>query len=97
LAICSANHGNQFQHPKPEIKSLLDELGIPVMTTKRGDVIISSEHPHRKFYKAFNLKAKSTEIQDENRFKSKKSALLGNPDRAQAHYNKPKNPFARFQ
>lgn len=97
IAVCSANHGNQFEHPKPEIQQLLKGLKIPYKTTKRGDVVIVSEPPHRRNYTAYNLRSDSTELQDVEHLKSKKSILLANPDRARSHFNKPKNPFSRFQ
>lgn len=40
LAVCSSNHGNEYEHPKPNIRALLSVRNIPLMTTKRGDVII---------------------------------------------------------
>lgn len=40
VAICSSNYDNQFEHPKPEIRQMLYEAGIPLYTTKTGDVII---------------------------------------------------------
>lgn len=40
ICVCSSNHGNQYEHPKPNIRALLSSRNIPLMTTKRGDVII---------------------------------------------------------
>lgn len=40
VAICSSNYDNQFEHPKPEIRTILYEAGVPIYTTKTGDVII---------------------------------------------------------
>ncbi|MCD8529316.1 MAG: hypothetical protein LRY25_00275 [Flavobacterium sp.] len=40
IAICSSNNGNQFDHPKPNIRALLSARNIPLMTTKRGDVYV---------------------------------------------------------
>lgn len=40
IAVCSSNHGNMYDHPKPEIRKLLYDNGITLMTTKTGDVII---------------------------------------------------------
>jgi len=40
LAVCSSNYDNQYDHPSPEIRKLLAQRNIPLMTTKRGDVII---------------------------------------------------------
>ena len=40
IAICSSNYDNQYDHPRQEIRELLWERRIPLMTTKTGDVII---------------------------------------------------------
>jgi competence protein ComEC len=40
IAICSSNYGNMYDHPKPEIRQLLHDCGIRLMTTKTGDVVI---------------------------------------------------------
>lgn len=40
VAICSSNYGNQYEHPKQAIRDLLFEKGIPLYTTKTGDVWI---------------------------------------------------------
>jgi competence protein ComEC len=40
LAICSSNYGNHYDHPRPEVCSLLSYRDIPLRTTKRGDVIV---------------------------------------------------------
>jgi competence protein ComEC len=43
IAVCSSNTGNQYEHPKPNIRALLSTRNIPLMTTKRGDVIVLHE------------------------------------------------------
>jgi competence protein ComEC len=43
IAVCSSNYDNQYDHPRPEIRALLCDKGIPLMTTKRGDVIVYQE------------------------------------------------------
>lgn len=40
IAICSSNHGNQYDHPKQEIRDMLYEANVRLYTTKNGDVII---------------------------------------------------------
>ena len=40
VAICSSNYDNMYDHPRPEIKQLLYDRNIRLMTTKTGDVII---------------------------------------------------------
>lgn len=96
VAICSSNYDNKFEHPKPEIRQLLNELNIPVYTTKTGDVIIDSEAPHKRRYTIWNLKANSEEVSSSKPFTTKKSSILGNPDRARGQYAKPVNPFKKF-
>jgi competence protein ComEC len=41
IAICSSNHGNQFEHPRQEVRNLLSARNIPLMTTKTGDILIT--------------------------------------------------------
>lgn len=43
LAVCSSNHGNEYDHPRPNIRALFSSRNIPLMTTKRGDVIVFHE------------------------------------------------------
>lgn len=40
VAICSSNYDNQFEHPRQEVRDILHEAGVPLYTTKTGDVII---------------------------------------------------------
>ncbi|MDJ1478862.1 hypothetical protein QNI16_00115 [Cytophagaceae bacterium YF14B1] len=44
LAVCSSNYDNQYEHPRQNIRDMLSCRGIPLMTTKRGDVIIFHEN-----------------------------------------------------
>ena len=76
IAICSSQHSNQFDHPKPEVRQRLFDLGIPIMTTKTGDVIIRSLAPHSHKFRAVNLIANSTKISSERDFVTRKSHWL---------------------
>ena len=76
IAICSSQHSNQFEHPKPEVRQRLFDLGIPIMTTKTGDVIISSLAPHSHKFRAVNLIANSTRVSSERDFVTRKSHWL---------------------
>lgn len=76
LAICSSNYGNQYDHPRQEIKDLLFEQDIRLMTTKTGDVIVKSTGDHTGAYRAINLKGNSKEISSTMDFNSKKSRIL---------------------
>jgi competence protein ComEC len=40
IAVCSSNFGNQYDHPRDEIRQMLFDADIPLYTTKTGDVII---------------------------------------------------------
>lgn len=39
VAICSSNYDNKFDHPHAVIRQRLNHLGIPLFTTKTGDII----------------------------------------------------------
>lgn len=55
LAVCTSNTANQHEHPAPSIRKMLCDLCIPLMTTKRGDVIIESTGSHLSRYQASDL------------------------------------------
>ena len=76
LAICSADYDNQHDHPRQEIRDLLFEEEIRLMTTKTGDVVVISTGDHTGQYLAINLKAGSTEISSECSFVARKKRLL---------------------
>ena len=40
VAICSSNYDNEYEHPLQEIRDILYQAGVPLYTTKTGDVII---------------------------------------------------------
>jgi competence protein ComEC len=97
VAICSSNYDSQFEHPKQEIRDLLNKYSIPLYTTKTGDIVIISQHPHTKKYIIYNLKANSTNISSIAEFTTKKSKILGQGfDTVRNVYEKKKNPFRRF-
>jgi competence protein ComEC len=76
LAICSSNFDNQHDHPDEAIRDLLYELGIRLMTTKTGDVLVHSIGDHTGSYRAVNFKSNSTEISSTINFRAKKAELL---------------------
>ncbi len=76
IAVCGSQFDNQFEHPKPEVRKRLFDLGIPIMTTKTGDVIIRSLLPHTHKFRATNLIANSTKISSEIDFVTRKSHWL---------------------
>ena len=77
LAICSSNYDNQFDHPTPELRNLLHEEGVPIYTTKTGDVVLYSRGTNSGDYRVENLKADSTELSSWKDFVAKKRGLLG--------------------
>lgn len=76
VAICSSNYGNHFDHPRQEIRDLLDEQRIDLFTTKTGDVLIHSTGGHTMDYQVTNLKANSEAVSSQYSFRSRKSKLL---------------------
>lgn len=76
LAICSADYANMYDHPREEIRELLHEQGIRLMTTKTGDVIVRSTGDHIGAYEAINLIGKSTKQSSLASLASKKSRIL---------------------
>ncbi|MBL1419566.1 MAG: hypothetical protein COC24_003560 [Alphaproteobacteria bacterium] len=76
IAICSSNYGNQYDHPRQEVRNRLDELDVPIYTAKTGDIVVESVHPHDRAFKVTNLKANSAEISSEKVFKIKKHYFL---------------------
>jgi competence protein ComEC len=76
LAICSSDFDNQHDHPRDEIRELLYEQGIRLMTTKTGDIIVKSIGDHTGAFRAINLKANSTDISSQCDFEAKKRLLL---------------------
>jgi competence protein ComEC len=43
VAVATSNRGNAYDHPRPEIRALLDRNNIPLMTTKDGDAFVVHE------------------------------------------------------
>lgn len=76
LAICSSDHGNQYEHPDQEIRDLLFEYDINLLTTKTGDIICQSFEPHNGEVEVFNLIKDSTKISSKYTFTSKKKKIL---------------------
>jgi competence protein ComEC len=76
LAICSSDFDNQHDHPREEIRELLYEKSIRLMTTKTGDVIVKSIGDHTGKFRAINLKANSAEVSSHCEFEAKKKRLL---------------------
>ncbi len=78
LAIATSNYGNQFTHPKPEIRDLLHQHDVQLFTTKTGDVIVNSLDKHTGQFEVVNLKAGSTEVSSHYVGYARKSLYLRN-------------------
>lgn len=76
LAICSSDYDDKFDHPKPEIRTLLNKAKIPLFTTKTGDVIVESIPSSHSRFVVSNLISRSTEISRQEEFSAKKADLL---------------------
>jgi competence protein ComEC len=76
LAVCSSNYDNHHDHPDEEIRELLYDQDIRLMTTKTGDIIVRSTGTHTGHFEAINYKANTTEISSIKKFRAKKAELL---------------------
>lgn len=98
VAIASSNYDNRYEHPKQEIRDLLYEHEIPIFTTKTGDIIVESVHPHTHVYNVFNLISNSEKVSSVKTFKSKKSRYLSqNADSIRNHFNKRVPFYKKFK
>ncbi|GAA5317926.1 MAG: hypothetical protein AseanaTS_31340 [Candidatus Pelagadaptatus aseana] len=95
LAVASSNYGNQFDHPKPNIRELLKKHEVQLFTTKMGDVIVQSVGSHSGEYEVINMKAGNTKIDSswtgtarKNKFLVKNDDALR--DRRRSHYKGPR-------
>lgn len=96
LAICTADYDNKHDHPREEIRDMLYEQDIRLMTTKTGDVLVRSIGAHTGAYEAINYKARSQEVSSMERYVSKKSELLKhNADTIRQRYA-PTPPYRRI-
>lgn len=71
LAVCSSNYDNKFDHPVPSICALITTREIPLMTTKRGDVIIVQETNSDTAY-AINLISDNEKAETPKAFRPKR-------------------------
>lgn len=61
VAVCSSNNDNQYEHPRQEVRNVLSNAGVPLYTTKRGDVVIVCGD--NNVMRVINLNANSTNIE----------------------------------
>jgi len=71
IAICSSNNCNQYDHPRQNIRNLLSARGIPLMTTKRGDVIVG-QFESQNFAEAYSYQGDNYEVHKQVRFNPKR-------------------------
>jgi competence protein ComEC len=67
IAICSSNYDNVYDHPKPEIRNMLYKAGIPIFTTKTGDVLVYLQVGSQRAY-ILNLKSNNYDISSNTYF-----------------------------
>jgi competence protein ComEC len=61
IILCSSNYDNQFSHPRDNVRQRINNLNIPLKTTKNGDVIIESTGDDKSQFSVINLQANSEE------------------------------------
>lgn len=72
IIICTSNYDNQYDHPRDVVRQRINNLNIPLKTTKNGDVIIESTGDDKSQYSVINLQANSTENAERTKnYKSK--------------------------
>jgi len=74
IAVCSSNYGNQYDHPKQEIRDLLYKKQIPLYTTKTGDIWIL----HKKgedLSGIYNMKSDNTDVSSSATFRPKRHQI----------------------
>lgn len=47
VCVCSSDYDNKYDHPREIIRKRCSDLGIPLFTTKRGDIIAQTINPMR--------------------------------------------------
>lgn len=71
IAVCSSNNGNPYDHPRQNIRNLLSDRNIPLMTTKRGDVIIGQLEGN-SYAVAISYQGDNREVQNDQLFYPKR-------------------------
>jgi len=72
VCIASSDYDDKYSHPKPVVKNILYENGIPLYTTKTGDVIIQSYGDHSKTFNVANLIGNSNKLSSCKNYNSKR-------------------------
>lgn len=95
LVVCSSNYDNKYDHPDHQIRNLLNNHGIPLYTTKTGDVLINSIDNHERKYCVYDLISNSEEISSADEFESKKYRYLNNNPDTVRNFFSPKRKWPK--
>jgi len=81
IAVSTSNWGNEYGHPKPEVRKMLANNGVELMTSKAGDVFVTQEAGQSTAI-AVDLDQDGTHIQKQKAFMPKRVLhLLAQPAR----------------
>lgn len=69
IAICASDYDNQYDHPREEIRQILYDNGVPLYTTKTGDVLVVCSTDN--IVHVINYKGNGEEISSEYVFEPK--------------------------
>lgn len=72
IAVCSSNYGNEYDHPRQEIRNILHEQEVRLYTTKTGDIIINSTGGHTRDFKVLNLMSNNSKLSSKDEYKARK-------------------------
>jgi competence protein ComEC len=76
MAVCSSNYDNQHEHPDENIRRLLQDEKIDLMTTKTGDILVKSIDDHTGLFQAFNQVGDTVHTSAKRTFRARKAHLL---------------------
>lgn len=76
IAVCGSNYGNEYDHPRQEIRNLLHEQGVKLFTTKTGDVIVNSTGGHTRDFTVSNLIGNNSKLSSQYEYKARKHHWL---------------------
>lgn len=94
LGVCSNDYDDKHGHPDQIVRDWFDELGIPLLCTKTGDVLVESIAPHGVRFQAWNFHY--DEAHAKGPYVAKKAHLmLQNQDSLRNHYGPSSRPTIR--
>lgn len=83
LAVCGVNFDNQYDHVADEIRALLSRKRVPLATTARGDVIVTSDKG-TSTVQWLDAMGDTTSVHKGDDFEPKKFSMLTHPDAMRA-------------